>query len=338
MASILIVALPQLGHIGPTLALSARLIGRGHAVSYLADSAFRASIERTGASLIESISLSTIQVAPSCGAELNAAIGLTHPDLLLLDLVVAEHYLSTNTWDNIPHLLFSTSLLDWNSPLGRYKQSRLLVLCPESFEHPAFRSRRAYSHYVEPFVMPQSAMVPVAEELTDTNIVLCTFGTQSIRHVQLHDDYMLIFDIAEQLPDVRFVLGAHYRDLLPRRHCPNNLTVHSFIEQQAYLAHASAFITHGGLGSVKEAILTQVPMLVLPRFGDQFFNAMRVRHHELGAAIFPETQTLNSAVEHISRMLGGYYRPALRTMFKFFSMSSIVNLSLLLIEEALEDT
>jgi len=55
------------------------------------------------------------------------------------------------------------------------------------------------------------------------------------------------------------------------------------VPQTAVLARASAFVTHGGINSVSEALLEGVPLVMIPQCNDQFAVADRVQ--ELGAGI-----------------------------------------------------
>ncbi len=63
---------------------------------------------------------------------------------------------------------------------------------------------------------------------------------------------------------------------------PGNPLVVEFAPQLAVLDRAALLITHGGVNTVLEAICRGVPMVVLPRNGDHFGMAARVRHHGLG--------------------------------------------------------
>jgi UDP:flavonoid glycosyltransferase YjiC (YdhE family) len=63
---------------------------------------------------------------------------------------------------------------------------------------------------------------------------------------------------------------------------PANVVVLQRAPQITILKRASAMITHGGLGSVKECVAHGVPMLVFPLDVDQPGNAARVAHHGLG--------------------------------------------------------
>nr|WP_255216441.1 nucleotide disphospho-sugar-binding domain-containing protein [Pseudenhygromyxa sp. WMMC2535] len=64
----------------------------------------------------------------------------------------------------------------------------------------------------------------------------------------------------------------------------DNLKVLEWLPQAELLPGAAAMITHGGLGTVKECVLAEVPMVVAPLGRDQPANARRVVHHGLGRA------------------------------------------------------
>lgn len=57
---------------------------------------------------------------------------------------------------------------------------------------------------------------------------------------------------------------------------PPNVTVRNSVPQLAVLRRAAAFITHGGMNSVHEALWFGVPLVVVPQAGDQEFVAQRV--------------------------------------------------------------
>jgi UDP:flavonoid glycosyltransferase YjiC (YdhE family) len=67
-------------------------------------------------------------------------------------------------------------------------------------------------------------------------------------------------------------------------HLPPNVWSFNPAPQLALLSRASAFITHGGINSIKESIHAEVPMIVYPRDPrqDQYGNAARVVFNQLG--------------------------------------------------------
>ena len=44
----------------------------------------------------------------------------------------------------------------------------------------------------------------------------------------------------------------------------DNVHIFTFVRQLQVLKHADVFITHGGLNSIREAVHTEVPMLLFP--------------------------------------------------------------------------
>lgn len=63
---------------------------------------------------------------------------------------------------------------------------------------------------------------------------------------------------------------------------PRNASVHRWVPQLSVLAHASAFVTHAGMGGCSEGLWHGVPMVAVPQAVDQFGNADRLV--ELGVA------------------------------------------------------
>ncbi|MGQ4879333.1 glycosyltransferase [Billgrantia sp. LNSP4103-1] len=63
--------------------------------------------------------------------------------------------------------------------------------------------------------------------------------------------------------------------------------VTSFFAQRAMLSRADAVITHGGLNTVMDALVTRTPMLVLPLAFDQPGVATRVQHAGVGLRASP---------------------------------------------------
>jgi UDP:flavonoid glycosyltransferase YjiC (YdhE family) len=66
---------------------------------------------------------------------------------------------------------------------------------------------------------------------------------------------------------------------------PANWTVQGNVDQQKVLSNADVFVTHGGANSVHEAVLSKVPMVVTPFFGDQTLTSRRVEQMGIGVAL-----------------------------------------------------
>ncbi|WP_131401727.1 glycosyltransferase [Chryseobacterium sp. JM1] len=79
------------------------------------------------------------------------------------------------------------------------------------------------------------------------------------------------------------------------RYSSDKIAVHQWLPQMAFLKQAEIAILHGGMGGIKESIMTGTPMIIFPLGLDQFENADRVEAHGLGAKI--SAHSLNA--EHI---------------------------------------
>ncbi|PXY51682.1 glycosyl transferase, partial [Virgibacillus profundi] len=63
---------------------------------------------------------------------------------------------------------------------------------------------------------------------------------------------------------------------------PSNVEVHEWVPQRAVLEHASAFVTHAGMGSTMEGLYYGVPLIAVPQAVDQPLNAARIADLGLG--------------------------------------------------------
>ena len=79
---------------------------------------------------------------------------------------------------------------------------------------------------------------------------------------------------------------------------PANIEVRDWAEQFTVLERARAFVTHGGMNSVMEALYHAVPMVVIPDRVEQIANADRVAGLGLGLRIAGAGQ-LRNAVRHV---------------------------------------
>jgi zeaxanthin glucosyltransferase len=73
-------------------------------------------------------------------------------------------------------------------------------------------------------------------------------------------------------------------DLEGLRPLPGNILVAPWFPQLQILARASLMISHGGFGTLREALFYGVPLIVFPCGVDQRGNAARVAYHGVGLA------------------------------------------------------
>ncbi len=100
---------------------------------------------------------------------------------------------------------------------------------------------------------------------------------------------------------------------------PNKIEVVRWAPQVEILSQASLMITHGGLGTIKECISFEVPMIVIPMIYDQFENAERVVHFNLGLKMNADDISVRNFYNNIkSSLLNESFRNGLAKMNAVF--------------------
>jgi hypothetical protein len=121
-------------------------------------------------------------------------------------------------------------------------------------------------------------------------IIYCSFGTYyKGPNRPLIGFVEKLLAAISRISGVKMIVAANeivIGELTNRNDIPHNVFLCEFANQLDVLSKASLFITHGGLGSIKESIYSEVPLLVYPldfRY-DQPFNADKILRHGLGLA------------------------------------------------------
>ena len=169
--------------------------------------------------------------------------------------------------------------LDFNTPVCFDIDLPKLILCAEAFDFQ--RQPNASRHYLGPCVTldREEPEFPWERLNPEQKLVYCALGT--VGHAKHAGELIAaLVKLMESRQDLQLVLADHWQ--LGPEALPDNVIKVDFAPQLGLLKKAAVFVTHGGLNSIKEAIVCKVPMLVFPSNGDQPGNAMRVQHHGLG--------------------------------------------------------
>ncbi|XP_011172227.1 UDP-glucosyltransferase 2 [Solenopsis invicta] len=86
---------------------------------------------------------------------------------------------------------------------------------------------------------------------------------------------------------------------------PTNIKFVKWVPQQAVLAHPKviAYMMQGGLQSLQEAVHYAVPVVAIPFFGDQYFNARKILDAGIGLTLDIDTITENSIVQTLTEIV-----------------------------------
>jgi len=322
--------LPEPGHILPTLRLAAKLRKYGHAVSFFSLDALREFFSSYGFPSVGMLR----GIVPEGSADLfNTAAGvlvqrriadhlratgltfaqLLADNLLLLkfDVLLCDAEIVKDCGDSLRQALAKPMISIRTNFPGEGEEAACvpeLVLCPREFEIPTQPPVAAANRlfYAEPSVFlgriqGQEAQIVNARSAP---VVYCSFGTQSIRYVDAALRLTNIIDAFREIPSAHLILvEAHNLQSLRRHALPPNVSVLRSTSQLQILAFSRLFITHGGLGSLKESIMAGVPSLVIPFDTDQPRNAQRVEYHKLGRRCPPAECTAERIRELVRTLL-----------------------------------
>ncbi|XP_052871535.1 UDP-glucosyltransferase 2-like, partial [Anopheles cruzii] len=111
------------------------------------------------------------------------------------------------------------------------------------------------------------------------------------------------------------VIWTWDQDDMPNQ--PANVFIGKWLPQDSILAHPNLrlFITHGGLGSITEAMYHGVPIVGIPMFGDQDGNVGQAVKDGWGLAVSFDTLTEPTLTAAVREVLGnGQYREHIGTL------------------------
>ncbi|HKP20013.1 MAG TPA: glycosyltransferase [Thermoleophilaceae bacterium] len=130
----------------------------------------------------------------------------------------------------------------------------------------------------------------------DQPLVYVTFGSVAGSFPQALPAYGVALSAVADVP-ARVLLTVG-RDLDPGAlpNVPDNVHVEQWVPQQDVLAHAAAAVVHGGSGSTLGALAAGVPLVVIPLFADQPYNARRVAEVGAGLAVEPNRDDIPATI------------------------------------------
>ncbi|XP_063380815.1 UDP-glucosyltransferase 2-like isoform X2 [Cydia fagiglandana] len=135
---------------------------------------------------------------------------------------------------------------------------------------------------------------------SEHGVIYLSFGSNVDTSMLPPEKVQTIINVFTQLP--YDVLWKWNQDELPGR--TKNIRISKWFPQSDLLKHPKIklFITQGGLQSTDETIIAGVPVVGIPMFGDQWYNAEKYVHHKIGKQINLanlDEETLKSAIKTV---------------------------------------
>jgi hypothetical protein len=156
----------------------------------------------------------------------------------------------------------------------------------------------SWQRYVEPMVdinreeeITQTCQkfVKQAKATLGNKLIYCSLGTVLKIHMKKKEKVVTTFfqnliDIASETPHYWFYIVVDKDYLKTLKPKSSNVKLVAFAPQIYLLKNADLFLTHAGMGSVLESMVTQTPMLLFPlnEKWDQNGTAARVVHYRFG--------------------------------------------------------
>jgi UDP:flavonoid glycosyltransferase YjiC (YdhE family) len=100
----------------------------------------------------------------------------------------------------------------------------------------------------------------------------------------------------------RGVLLTRFSDQVPKN-LPAFIAHFDYAPLSELLPRSAALISHGGIGSVSQAMAAGLPQLIMPLAHDQFDNAARVRRLSVGDSLEPRRFTGRRIARVLERLL-----------------------------------
>jgi UDP:flavonoid glycosyltransferase YjiC (YdhE family) len=145
-------------------------------------------------------------------------------------------------------------------------------------------------------ILPE-VLAPLPDDLqrwldqSSDGVVFVSFGT--LATIQPSQARIVLDGLKGGDFNVLWVMPERERSMLSD--APKNFRFEAVVPQQSVLAHPAVkvFFSHFGMNSVSESLYFEKPILALPIFGDQHYNAARVV--DLGVALKMDKTNLTSA-------------------------------------------
>ena len=84
---------------------------------------------------------------------------------------------------------------------------------------------------------------------------------------------------------------------------PAGIAHFSYVPFGALMPHLAAFVHHGGIGTLAQAMAAGIPQLIRPMFGDQFDNAQRIMNLGIAKEVLPVDYTPYNAAKALMELV-----------------------------------
>lgn len=129
-------------------------------------------------------------------------------------------------------------------------------------------------------------------------LLYISFGTEAGSSTRAPAPYRLVVETISDLPVRALLTTGPNVDVSSIGVAPKNVNIEAWVPQQDVWPHATAFLCHGGSGTLLGGLAEGLPLVVLPLSADQPLNAKNVEAAGAGVALTdPDASSLRRAIE-----------------------------------------
>jgi UDP:flavonoid glycosyltransferase YjiC (YdhE family) len=179
-----------------------------------------------------------------------------------------------------------------------------LLLPPSALDFPG-PSDPGDIHVAVPVDTARAEPVPAELErfLDGRPVIYVALGTQAHRYPAAGQLLRAAVLAVAQRPMWQAVVAAGAHAATLAADCPGNVLLLARAPQLWVLRRAAVFVTHAGIGSLREAVELGVPLIAIPQGYDQDGNAARIEYHGIGVHLPVDVVEPARLVACIDRLL-----------------------------------
>ncbi|MGI5479974.1 macrolide family glycosyltransferase [Streptomyces lavendofoliae] len=261
--------------------------------------------------------------------ELAAAFGADRPDVVLYDVYAWAGPLLANRW-GVPVVQLAPTHVPYQgiieeffglgdiSEIPGFSQlagavaaaglssvheltlapPRVVAFFPRAFQRRPETVAAGECRYVGPALADRSFQGRWTPPRPDAEVLYVSLGSQFTRRPEFYRACVEAFGGSPWHVVMTVGQAVSHEELGA---LPGNFEVHASVPQLDVLAAASVFVTHGGMGSIMEALHHGVPLVAVPQMAEQRVNAGRIERLALGVHLPRETVSGGSLREAVAR-------------------------------------
>ena len=179
------------------------------------------------------------------------------------------------------------------------RRSPYLTLLPATLEGYGEWEQPQPVRFCDPAWDAPAAELPDWWSGSDAPLIYVTFGSVAGAMELSASIYAAALEAVAELPIRVLLTVGNDANLDAFAATPSNVHIEPWVPQAEVLARAAAVVCHGGSGSTLGALAAGLPIVVVPLFADQPYNAQRVAAVGAGIVVAPDPRPIRDGVSRV---------------------------------------